>query len=132
MKHVPENLFIVPAYHRALGYLRLREEFPGEHFTELSLEELAADFGNYIRRFQRYRRAVFFTYDLETAPRIALWSALLSCIGRRSMVLDASGRNRRGARILLVIRDVPRFRNEPTAPPFPAPLLKRALAFSGM
>jgi len=131
MKHVPENLFIVPAYHRALGYLRLREEFPGEHFTELSLEELAADFGNYIRRFQRYRRAVFFTYDLETAPRIALWSALLSWIGRRSMVLDASGRKRRGSLILLVMRDVPRIANETVRLPFLLRRVKKDLAFIG-
>lgn len=122
MKDVPENLFIVPAYHRALGHAKLREEFPDEPFLEVSLEQVAVEFRNYISQFQRYKRAVFFTYDLRTAPRIAVWSAFLSWIGGRCTMLDASGRKRNGSLVSLLARDVPQIAAETVHLPF---LLRR-------
>src|SRR5437660_3070073 len=122
MKDVPENLFIVPAYHRALGHAKLREEFPDEPFLEVSLEQVAVEFRNYISQFQRYKRAVFFTYDLRTAPRIAVWSAFLSWIGGRCTMLDASGRKRTGSLVSLLARDVPQIAAETVHLPF---LLRR-------
>jgi glycosyltransferase involved in cell wall biosynthesis len=112
------NLFICPAYHRRLGHTRLSEEFPNEPFAELSLEELATHTAKYLRFFQRYRRAVFFTYDLSTAPRIALWSAFLSWIGQSATVLDASGRKRTGSLASLMTRDFPEIATEAFRVPF--------------
>ncbi len=125
MRTVRDNLFIVPAYHRALGRAKLQEQFPDEPFIELPLEELAGQFRKYLCRFQRYRRTVFFTYDLNSAPRIALWSALLSWIGRSCTVLDASGRKRSGSLLSLVSRDVPQLAAETIRVPF---LLRRVFA----
>ena len=112
------NLFVFPAYHRALGRARLREEFPDEPFIEVPLEQLTLEFKDYLRRFQRYRRAVFFTYDLKTAPRIALWSAFLSWIGRSCVVLDASGGKRTGSLGSVLTRDIPQFAGETVQLPF--------------
>jgi len=112
------NLFVFPAYHRALGRARLREEFPDEPFIEVPLEQLTLEFKDYLRRFQRYRRAVFFTYDLKTAPRIALWSAFLSWIGRSCVVLDASGGKRTGSLGSVLTRDIPQLAGETVQLPF--------------
>ena len=131
MRNDGDNLFIVPAYHRALGRAKLQEQFPDERFIELPLEELAGQFRKYLCRFQRYRRTVFFTYDLNSAPRIAMWSALLSWIGRSCTVLDASGRKRTGSLLSLVSRDVPQLAAETVRVPF---LLRRVsgdLAYIG-
>jgi len=112
------NLFVFPAYHRAVGRARLREEFPDEPFIEVPLEQLTLEFKDYLRRFQRYRRTVFFTYDLKTAPRIALWSAFLSWISRSCVVLDASGRKRTGSLGAILTRDIPQIAGETVQLPF--------------
>ena len=118
MNHAPKNLLIVSVSHRAVGEARVRLEFPGEQFTTITTEDVAANIRKYIRRFRIYRRAVLFTYDLDVTPRLAIWLGILWWIGRHRVVLDSTGRKRNPSLSQLLLREIPRIAIELGRVPF--------------
>ena len=77
-----EDLFIASSAYLNLGLARLNKEFPEDTFTTITTEEFAAHLLDFIGRFRRYRRAVFYTYDLEMS-RTILWHGIVWWLARQ-------------------------------------------------
>jgi glycosyltransferase involved in cell wall biosynthesis len=107
-----ENIFIASSAYMKLGLDRLSEEFPDDAFTAVTTEELATRLSEFLQRFRRYDRAVFYTYDFELS-RTILWHAILWWLARQGVLLDGNGRKRIASLLTLIVRDAPQLCAEP-------------------
>src|SRR4051812_50053040 len=93
MSESSENLFIASSAYLTLGTDRLAQEFPDLAFTTITTEEFASKLMHFVRRFRKYRRAVFYTYDFEMS-RTVRWHAIVWWLGRQGFMLGGSTRKR--------------------------------------
>ncbi|MBI4473809.1 MAG: glycosyltransferase, partial [Acidobacteria bacterium] len=112
-----DNLFIASSAYIKMGLDRLSKEFPEDAFTVITTEEFASKLSQFMLRFRRYRRAVFYTYDFEMS-RTILWHGIVWWLARQGVLLDGSGRKRIASLITLIVRDTPQLLAEPLLLPY--------------
>jgi glycosyltransferase involved in cell wall biosynthesis len=99
-----DNLFIASSAYLKIGLARLATEFPAATFTTITSEEFASRLAEFMRRFRRYERVVFYTYDFDTS-RTVVWHAIVWWLARHGTLLDGRGRKRAASLWGLIVRD---------------------------
>jgi glycosyltransferase involved in cell wall biosynthesis len=101
-----ESVFIASSAHVASGLSFLSREFPNETFRTVTVEEFSSNLREFVWRFRRYRRAVFYTYDFELS-RTILWHGIVWWLSCRGILLDGCGRKRVASLWGLISQDIP-------------------------
>src|SRR3989442_2541669 len=102
----PDNIFIASSAYLRMALDRLSREFPEDVFTFITTEEFPSRLGDFVRRFRRYRRAVFYTYDFQTS-RTILWHGIVWWLARQGVPLHGTGENHAAAPVHLLLLDAP-------------------------
>jgi glycosyltransferase involved in cell wall biosynthesis len=117
MERLPQYLFVASSAYLKAGLDRAVSEFPQELFDVVTTEQFAAQLNVFLRRFRRYRHAVFYTHDFDVS-RTILWHGIVWWLANKGTMLDGLGRRRTASLLRLIFQETPQLISEPLQLPY--------------